>query len=421
LLLAPAALKWLEILERRASRFALRYGAALYVTIKGDMNFDVVVVGAGPAGSSAALVLAEAGFRVALLEKALLPRYKTCGGGLLGRALKLLPFEVGPVVERECFGAELHHHDPTLQFSTHRNRPVVTMVMRDQFDHLLTTSAQNAGVQLISGVALLDLKEDVDSIELRTTGGVFKARFVIGADGAQSVVARKCGLPDLRHVIPAIESEVTVDEAQFDRFRDEARFDFGLTPYGYGWVFSKREHLSVGVLTTRRGSCNLNDEYARYLAKIGLSPIKEERHGYMIPLSPREKLVGGRRVLLVGDAAGFADPVTAEGISNAISSGRLAAEAIVNEGMNETAVSRQYLDRLQTTLLPELRVARVLACVLYDFPRVRSSLFARHGQRLSDLLTRIVMGEVTYSEAVSRPKNYLELLFPGAFAKAVGA
>ncbi len=369
-------------------------------------HFDVAVVGAGPAGSAAALVLARGGRRVAIIEKAVPPRYKTCGGGLLGRTLLLLPFDIRSVVERECFTAELHHHAPGLSFSPRRERPVVSMVMRDRFDQLLTTAAQNSGAELFAGTSVLEVASRSDGVELKTSTGFVTARFVIAADGAGSLVARRAGLPELRHVIPALECEVTVDAARFEKFRHAARFDFGLTPHGYAWVFPKREHLSIGVLTTRRGSCNLNDEYARYRAHLGLDgPVKEERHGHLIPVRPREKMFAVPRILFVGDAAGLADPVTAEGISAAILSGQLAAQSIL-EG---TDVQRAYREKLQMTLLPELRVARVLARVLYDFPRVRAALFARHGQRLSELLTRVVMGETSYRDAVRWPGDYLKL------------
>ena len=377
----------------------------------GAAEYDVAVVGAGPGGGAAALALSRGGLRVAILEKAVPPRYKTCGGGLLGRTLKMLPLDVRAVVERECFSAELHHHGPALSFTTQREQPVVSMVMRDRFDHLLTTAAQEAGATLRAGAPVVSVVPRAEGVELKTKAGAITARFVIAADGVGSVVARECGLPELRHVIPALECEVTVDAARFEKFRHAARFDFGLTPHGYAWVFPKRGHLSIGVLTTRRGSCNLNDEYARYLAHLGLTgPEKEERHGFMIPLRPRDRLCDTPRVLPIGDAAGLADPLMAEGISGAILSGQLAAQAILAHRSDEAAARRAYRAHLQATLLPELRLARVLARIIYDFPRARAWLLTRHGQRLSERLTRIVMGETSYRATLGEPRNYWKLL-----------
>lgn len=375
------------------------------------LSFDVAVVGSGPAGSAAALALARSGVRVVILEKAALPRYKTCGGGLLARTLRRLPMDLRSVIESECFTAELHHHGPQLTYSTHRDEPIVTMVMRDRFDHLLTRAAETAGARVFTSTAVMEVRIEEKEVRLLTTGVEIAASFVVAADGVTSIVARKAGFPELRQVIPALECELTVEPGRFAQYSSVARFDFGLTPHGYGWVFPKKNHLSVGVLTTRRGSCNLNAEYQRYVERLGLTePLAEERHGYMIPLSPRAKLFQTPRVFLVGDAAGLADPVTAEGISAAVQSGQLAAEAIASNQSDAEAAIWAYREKLNQSLLPNLRVARAFARGLYDFPRVRGWLFARHGQRLSEFVTDVVMGKAQYRDAARRPRNYLRLL-----------
>ncbi len=106
--------------------------------------FDVAVVGAGPAGATAALTLARRGLSVALLERDALPRYKTCGGGLVGRALTLLPGEVERVIERRCGQADLHLLDVHQHYRATRDppsAPIMAMTMRDQLDHLLAARA----------------------------------------------------------------------------------------------------------------------------------------------------------------------------------------------------------------------------------------------------------------------------------------
>jgi geranylgeranyl reductase family protein len=373
------------------------------------VKFDVAVIGAGPAGSSAALALSAAGMRVAIVEKAHPPRYKTCGGGVLARARRLLPVDFTGVVECDCLAAELHHHSPHIVCSVRRETPIVSMVMRDRFDHLIMSAAVDAGAELMTGQPVTDIVAGHDSVEVRTPDRNFRASHVIAADGVNSLVARKARLPELQCVIPALEYEVVVDPPTLAKFQSTARFDFGLTPGGYAWVFPKRAHLSIGVLTTRRRTCNLNDEYARYYSALGIpSPLSEERHGYMIPVRPRAGLFDAPRILPVGDAAGLADPVTAEGISNAISSGQLAAKAILEGHADEAMTRRAYCHRMQG-MLADLRIARALARILYDFPRLRIALLGRHGQGLAELLTRIVTGETTYREAIRSPRNYLKL------------
>jgi geranylgeranyl reductase family protein len=247
------------------------------------VTVDVAIVGAGPAGTAAALALGGRGYRVAIIEKAVPPRYKTCGGGVLSRAVQLLPIDIAPAIERQCFEVEFFQHHPGLQFVVRREQPIISMVMRDRFDHLLTAAAQQAGTRLISGTSVRSVTPRENDVELATSGGLVNARFVIAADGAASDVARQAGAPPLRRVIAALECEVTLNSALLEQFSRAARFDFGLVPFGYGWVFPKEKHLSIGVLTTRRGAANLHDCYTRYLGLLGIQPLAEERHGYMIP------------------------------------------------------------------------------------------------------------------------------------------
>ena len=219
--------------------------------------FDVVVVGAGPAGGAAALELAGHGMRVALIEKADPPRYKTCGGGVLWRAVKLLPIDIRSVVERECHVAELIHHRPALRFLCTRDTPIVSMVMRDRFDRLIIDAAiARGGVQLFANTVVSNVITTSDQVRLITATGEFHARFVVAADGVNSLIARKTQRPALRGVVPALECESTFPAAIMEPLLETARFDFGIVPAGYGWVFPKRAHLSVGVGTTsKRSAC----------------------------------------------------------------------------------------------------------------------------------------------------------------------
>ncbi len=374
------------------------------------IELDVAIVGAGPAGASAALELSGRGLRVAIIEKAVPPRYKTCGGGVLRRALALLPIDVRAAVDRECHAAEIVHHAPSLRFVSERAQPIVSMVMRDKFDHLITQAAVARGAELFAGTTVTEVGLERETVRLATSAGDFCARYVIAADGAASVVARKTGRPEIRDVFPALECEVALPAATMAPLMHAARFDFGIVPAGYGWVFPKRAHLSIGVGTTRRGAAHLPECYRRYVELLNLGqPLHEERHGYLIPCRPREGMFDARRVLFVGDAAGLADPITAEGITAGILSGQLAARAIVAGRFDESAVKRAYRATLEDAWLAELRVARWLAWVLYDCPRLRVSLLSRHGQRMSELMTRVVTGETTYRAALKRPGNYLKL------------
>jgi geranylgeranyl reductase family protein len=375
---------------------------------------DVAVVGAGPAGASAARVLAEAGARVVLLEKHALPRYKTCGGGVVGRALRALPPALraaveATAVERPCHIAELDLGDEGLRFRARRPRPLISMVMRDRFDAVLTAAAEAAGAEIRSRCTVRGVVSRADRVELETAGGPVAARFVVAADGATSETARLAGWKPPRRHAPAVEAEVRVRDADFARLVDVARFDFGPAAAGYGWVFPKREHLSIGVCTMRPG-VNLNTTLTRYLESLGLGNLEDvQRHGFFIPLDPRAEGVVRGRVLLAGDAAGLADPVTGEGISGAIESGTLAARAIVDGGDEPARVGARY-DRALVAVRREIRIGRALARLTYDLPRLRRFVFRRHGQALAEGMTDVLMGDRTYASLLGRAKTYAYLL-----------
>lgn len=384
------------------------------------MRVDAAVVGAGPAGSTCALHLARAGFRVVLLDKAAPPRYKTCGGGIVGRALEFLDVDIGSSIERSLNRVELNLGDREagLSFALERSPAPVVMTMRAAFDCRLVDAAVEAGVTLRAPSVFRDLRRAGPRFDVVTDQGAISASWVVGADGAASRVARAAGWGRAPRPVPAIESEIRVTGEVFDLFATAARFDFGLIPNGYGWVFPKRSHLSVGCLTTRPGgretkpsALGLNRHFERYLRTLGLdSPLEREDHGFAIPTRPRGHRLARNGVLLVGDAAGLGDPLTCEGISHAIRSGQLAARALIETREEPQRTSKRYLDFLDESILPELRWARRLAPLLYDHPRLRGFAFRRVGAKLCEALADVFCGSRTYRDLLNRPATYRRLL-----------
>ena len=375
------------------------------------MIYDAAVVGAGPAGSSAAAELARRGCSVVLLEKAVLPRYKTCGGGILPRAFALLPATAESVVETSFNAVQLNFHGEQLHFTTASATPLVRMTMRADLDQLLAREAEKLGAGLLDRCAVTGVLNRPDGMELTTNRGAFKARFVVAADGVHSATAKACGWSVLPRLAPAIEWELFLPPEEFARFSDTARFDFGYIQSGYAWVFPKRSHLSVGILTTGRANINLAARLEDYLHGLGIPHWdRVEKHGYVIPLEPRREPLARGRVMLVGDAAGLVDPITAEGISHALMSGRLAAEAIGRELPDAARVGRRYQQLLETHILGDLRAGRWLAKLVYDYPRLRHLAFRWKGQRLTHFATEVVMGRRGYRAALRDPWSYMKML-----------
>ena len=362
------------------------------------MIYDVAIIGSGPSGASAALHSAQKGLKTIIIEKEVLPRYKTCGGGFVFRGRKSMPFDISSVVEREFKAVDIKFGSQNKTFRTERKSPIVSMVMRDAFDHLIVKVAQENGVELLQGEALCEI-ELGEVATLTTTQKKVRSRFVIAADGALSKTAKLAGWEETRMICPALEYEVEVEDAVFDRLSTSARFDIDAVPSGYAWCFPKRQHLSIGVghFMKRKKTPDLKTFYQSYLKKIGITAVKKSSaHGFIIPTSPRQDGFVKKNVFLIGDAAGFADPLTAEGISNAIYSGNLAAEAISKSKMDLELAADNYYNLLQQKLMPELKTSQQLAGLFYKNQMLRNRLLEFYGQQAVEYLTGIFMGEKSY-------------------------
>lgn len=360
---------------------------------------DAVVVGGGPAGALAAARLAGSGRHVLLLEKERLPRYKPCGGGLVWRARQGLPVDVADCVERECHRVLISYKHLQKDLTIENERALISMVMRPDFDHRLIEHARAQGTEVVEAAGAWRLTQWQDGIELYLGGRLVTARWLVAADGARSHTARQAGWSPFRHLVPAIECEMDVDQDTLRRFGHTARFDLDFPTEGYGWVFPKRRHLSVGVCSfaTMVGR-NLREPLRRtladYLHRHHL-PAPAQEHGYVIPVAPRAEGVARGRVILAGDAAGLADPVTAEGLSHALQSGAMAAESVI-DGDEDGSAGTRYAERVGRELLPELRRARWLGRLMYSSGSVRNTLLDREGRQLTELMARIFLGDDCY-------------------------
>jgi geranylgeranyl reductase family protein len=381
--------------------------------------YDAVVVGAGPAGSSAAFDLARQGVKVALLEKASMPRYKTCGGGLVFRALKLLPIDVSEAIDRECRVAELNLADAGLYFRVEREYPLLSMTMRENLDYLMFRAVAETGATVIDGCRVAGVAPQNGIVEVTTDKGNFHCRFVVGADGAQSVVARTGGWRHRLPIAPLVEWEVWVNNEIFSRFSESARFEFGPVPAGYAWIFPKKNHLSVGLGGYTTGKLDLKGRLERFLESSGIHAVERvEQHGYFIPMTPRDEGFVKDRVLLAGDAAGFVDPVTGEGITYAVLSGKGVAEALVKGDFRPKAVRDIYMSKLRVDVLRELRWGKLLGALLYRSAKVRTLLFRQYGGPLTQAFADIITGETSYASLCKKHVG-LRRLFRAL--KAVGA
>jgi geranylgeranyl reductase family protein len=294
-------------------------------------RFDVLIAGAGPAGSATAIHLARGGARVLLADRARFPRDKPCGGGLTGRALKQVPCDVTPVVEHVVDTFELRLHLGR-SFRRTSPEPLILMTQRRRLDAYLVERAAGAGADFRDGARVEDVVLRGDGVAATVGGERVEAAYLVGADGANGAVARAAGLDTgiVRGV--ALEGNAPWELLDRSRYEGTAVVELGAPAGGYGWLFPKRDHANIGVGGWNEEGPNLREHLARVARAHDVDPdALTDVKGHRLPM----RRVGATtpaagRVVLVGDAAGLVDPLSGDGIYEAFVSARLAAAAILD-------------------------------------------------------------------------------------------
>ena len=323
-------------------------------------SFDTIVVGAGPAGATAARRLGQAGRRVLLIDKATaFPREKPCGGGLSARLLHRLPHVRDLITSGQVPAnavSRVHLESPDGTRVTHQQSdPILYLVRRWEFDRALFDAAQTVCTVRL-GTTIRRCTVTSTGVELEsTTGELFTAPVVIGADSANSVIARHTGLrQEAAHRQYAVDM---MEETTYDHMdtvdRDAIYLFLTLTEtFGYGYIFPKCDHLNLGFgckmdwyLKQLRGKGREHHaEWVDTLKRKGDITGASDPAGYKafpIPASGPLERTFTDRVLLAGDAGGFVNAFTAEGIFYAMVSGDLAAQTILDAGAGTTYTAHE--------------------------------------------------------------------------------
>lgn len=322
---------------------------------------DAIVVGAGPAGCAAAYDLAVQGLRVLILDRTEFPRRKACAGGLTVKAFRALRYPIDPVVQRTVNGLTVSCRMGRRKRLT-AVEPVCHLVARPAFDRFCLDRTLDAGARFGVVKRIDGVEETRRAVTLATDRGNLRARYLVGADGVHSRIRCLTGrFPGLRE---AFAVEGVVDRRSPDC--GTLDFDFSYVPGGYGWVFPKRDHLNVGLYTTRTRHSLTRRALSRYAAAVGLPPPTRIA-GWPLGIGGWRYRPGRGRVMLVGDAAGLVDPLLGEGLYHAVTSGQHAAAAIAAGLTTGGEACRRYAAALRP-IQHDLLFSELAATFFYRMP-----------------------------------------------------
>ncbi|HXC85498.1 MAG TPA: geranylgeranyl reductase family protein [Trebonia sp.] len=375
-------------------------------------QFDVAVIGGGPAGLAAASAAAATGARTVVLERAAHPRYKTCGGGLIGASLAAVDGQID-VPARDRIRAATFTLRGGGEFTREQDEPLLAMVLREEFDEALLRQAAGQGAVLRQRAPVRAIDQAADHTSARLAdGSVVTAKVIIGADGSSGVSARHVGV-QFEQVDLGLELEIAVPPPVARQWAGRVLLDWGQLPASYGWVFPKGDRLTVGVIAARGNGDATRDYLREFTGRLKLGSFDVVRDsGHLTRCRTGQSALRRGRVLVAGDAAGLLDPWTREGISFALRSGALAGEfaakaAVADRGQDAESSLDEYAAAVGRVLVPEMRAGRVLLSAFTRHTRTfHAGLATPKGWRAFVTMCR---SEMSLSELVGRPSARISL------------
>lgn len=340
-----------------------------------------------------------------LLEQEKLPRYKCCAGGVTSKTAKLLDFDISELTEDIIHEVSFTFNLDSLYPGQH-SQPLMYSVMRDVFDHFLVKRAQGLRAVLMDGRKVTQVRVSGDCVEISTADNAFRYRLVVGADGANNIVARELGMGRSIEYLMGIESEIVVPEEELAKWTSRVQIDLGCILGSYAWVFPKRNHLSVGVGCHASRARDLYARHQKFLDSLNIGSYTIARSGsHLIPTCTKGRLIWQNKALLLGDAAGLAEPLTGEGIHNAIKSAQLAAPVIEGSLVRGNVELQDYQQIVEREGMSELRIARTLSKLHVRFPHLAFGMLNR-GDDLWRALCGLMLGEMSYAAIKERAGGF---------------
>jgi len=403
-------------------------------------KFDVVIVGAGPAGCAAARMLSGNGLRIALLERDIFPRDKICGDAFGADVAKQFHMmDAGLTNELQRFDKNISSNGVRFFAPNHKLLDIEFTVPKDKFgggfvskrldfdNFFFTEISKLPDIEIFQNEQVTAAIASTDKICLQTTNSVFEAKIALGADGAHSILNKKLtdNKVEKNHYCAGLRQYYENVTGFHEENHIELHFYNDLLP-GYFWVFplpGNKANVGLGMLSSEvsKKKINLKDKLTELIEH---HPNLKERfknaipmetiQGYGLPLGSKKRSISGNRFLLLGDAASLIDPFTGEGIANAIRSGRIAAShtlKAIKENNFSASFNKQYDKELYHKMWNEFRFGHSMQ-KLFRHPRMINFVIKKANNNKSvQMLLSSMLNNLDMKKELIKPSFYFKLLF----------
>lgn len=315
---------------------------------------DVIIIGAGPAGSSLAYYLAKEGIDVLLIEKTNFPRYKPCAGAFSVSLENFFDFSLKGVIENTHSSMVFKKNDK--EFKLLFDFPVIHLVNRKHFDYLLLKKALECGAILTEGVKAIGIKKN----RVITDSGEFSGNIIVGADGGGSIVRRKGNYKRIKTWLKTISADIPSNKY------NEIIFDFSWTKRWYAWIFPKKNILSIGLGDHPKNLKEGEKVLRKFLDHYNL-PYPEKTYKYIYPLFSSPEPLSWRNTILIGDAAALSNPVSGGGIYNSIESAYIASR-VIKLNLSKGIPLKYYQRLLNKHFFPMLTISGIFNSLFIKKP-----------------------------------------------------
>ncbi|OFX44754.1 MAG: hypothetical protein A2046_04900 [Bacteroidetes bacterium GWA2_30_7] len=369
-----------------------------------NINFDIVIIGAGPAGCSCALALNNSGLKVALIDKSYFPRDKICGDAIPGKALKYLK-ELSP----EFYTTFLNYSDKLSIQKTaffYNNKQLeykwkldAYNCKRVDFDNLYFNFIKyKTTTTIFEGVLINEIEKNKNGFKIFSKNNelVFNTKFIVGADGVNGITSKTISKNTLKNKHSGMAIRTYYKGIKnIENNRTEVYFNKKFMP-GYFWIFPVSENLcNVGfgmkVTNIVKKKITLKNAFHEFInnseilkEKFKNAEIIDNLKGGIIPFWSKNKIISGDNFISIGDAASLVDPISGDGIANAVLSGKLAANQIINCFVNNDFSSKfikNYDKDLYKKTISEMKNNLFIQKIISSFPFTLDALFLIKGRK----------------------------------------